>query len=124
MRRHEEGKGRLKAVFALGILAATIYLGFKVIPPYVNNYDLSQHLQQVAEDAVVHRIPDAHAQEDKIKQDVVSYADDLGLPVSADNVKVSAGSTVTIDLDYTVPIDLKVYTLMLHFTPSTQRRQI
>src|SRR5438477_8716840 len=114
MRRLDEGKGRFKALFALCVLAATIYLGFKIIPTYVNNYDRSQHLQDVAEEAVVHRTPDVHAQEDKIKQEVVSYADDLGLPVSADNVKVSAGSTVTIDLDYTVPIDLKFYTLMLH----------
>jgi hypothetical protein len=119
MRRHEEGKGRLKALFALCVLAATIYLGFKIIPIYINNYDLSQHIEQVAVDAIVHR-----ASADNVTKDVVSYASDLGLPVTADNVKVRVGSTVTIDLDYTVPIDLKFYTLMLHFTPSAEHRQI
>lgn len=124
MGRIDEGKGRLKAFFALAVLAATAYLGFKIIPVYVNNYDLTQHLHDVAVDAIVHRSPDVHAQEEKIRQEVVSYASDLGLPVTAENVKVTAGSTVTIDLDYIVPVDLKVYTLMLHFTPSAQNRQI
>ena len=37
---------------------------------------------------------------------------------------VRTGSIVTIDVDYLVPIDLKFYTLMLHFTPSAENRQI
>ncbi len=119
MRRLDQGKGRLKAFFALAVLAATIYLGFKIIPIYVNNYDLSQHLHDVAVDATVRR-----TSADNITKDVVAYASDLGLPVTADNVKVSVGSVVTIDLDYTVPVDLKFYTLMLHFTPSAENRQI
>jgi aconitase B len=116
---HDEGKGRLKALVALSVMAATIYLGFKIIPIYINNYDLSQHIQQVAVDATVHRTP-----AENITKDVVAYAGDLGLPITADNVKVKVGSIVTIDLDYTVPVDLKVYTLMLHFTPSAENRQI
>ncbi len=119
MRRHDDGKGKLKALFALAVLAATIYLCIKIIPVYVNNYDLHNHIQDLAITATVSRMS-----ADKITKDVVAYADDLGLPVSADNVKVSVGGTVTIDLDYTVPIDLRFYTLMLHFTPSAQNRQI
>jgi hypothetical protein len=40
-------------------------------------------------------------------------------------VKVEAGGgRVTVSLDYTVPVDLKVYTLNLHFTPSAENRQL
>ncbi|PYV14720.1 MAG: hypothetical protein DMG21_17285 [Acidobacteria bacterium] len=119
MGRLDEGRGRLKALFALALLAGTIYLGFKVIPIYVNNYDLTQHIQDVAVNATVHR-----SSVENITKDVVSYASDLGLPVTAENVKVRTGSIVTIDVDYLVPIDLKFYTLMLHFTPSAENRQI
>jgi hypothetical protein len=31
---------------------------------------------------------------------------------------------VTVDVDYTVPVDLKVYVLNLHFTPSAENRQL
>jgi hypothetical protein len=55
---------------------------------------------------------------------VVAYAQDLGLPITPENVKVSVSSRVTIDVDYTVPIDLSVYTLQLHFTPSAEDRTL
>jgi len=119
MRRLEDGKGRLKALFALAVVAATVYLCIKIIPVYVNNYDLRNHIQDLAITATV-----SHMSADKISKDVVAYASDLGLPVTADNVKVAVGGTVTINLDYTVPIDLRFYTLMLHFSPSAENRQI
>jgi len=119
MRRVEDGKGRLKALFALAVVAATVYLCIKIIPVYVNNYDLHNHIHELAETATVQ-----HLSADKITKDVVAYADDLGLPITADNVKVAVGNIVTIDLDYTVPIDLRYYTLMLHFTPSAENRQL
>ncbi len=119
MRRLEDGKGRLKALFALAVVAATVYLSIKIIPVYVNNYDLHNHIHELAETATVQ-----HLSADKITKDVVAYADDLGLPITADNVKVAVGNIVTIDLDYTVPIDLRYYTLMLHFTPSAENRQL
>ena len=119
MRRLEDGKGRLKALFALAVVAATVYLCIKIIPVYVNNYDLHNHIHDLAETATV-----SHYPVDKIKADVVAYADELGLPVSRENVTAATGNIVTIEVDYTVPIDLKIYTLMLHFTPSAENKQL
>jgi hypothetical protein len=44
--------------------------------------------------------------------------------VTAENVKVTITTKVNIDLDYMVPVDLKVYTMMLHFTPSAEDRSL
>ena len=56
---------------------------------------------------------------------MVAKARDLELPVQNDNVKVVVTSSrVTIDLDYVAPIDLKVYTLNLHFRPSADNRAL
>jgi hypothetical protein len=55
---------------------------------------------------------------------VVAYAQDHGVPLAADNVKVTISSRVSINLDYTVPVDLIVYTLKLHFTPSAENQSL
>lgn len=119
MRRPESGAGTSKAIFALVVLAVVAFLGAKIIPVYVNNYELNDYISQLAIRATV-----GHASADAVQNDVVQKAQDLGLPVTRDNVKVSIGSKVTIDIDYNVPVDLKVYTLTLHFTPSAENRQI
>ena len=50
---------------------------------------------------------------------------DLELPIDADQVQVEASSaSVTVSLDYTVPVDLKVYTVKLHFTSSARNKSL
>ncbi|HET9177987.1 MAG TPA: hypothetical protein VFQ24_06480 [Terriglobia bacterium] len=36
------------------------------------------------------------------------------------DIKVSVGRTITIDLRYEVDVNLRIYTLPLHFTPSAK----
>ncbi len=55
---------------------------------------------------------------------MVAFAQDHGVPVTADDVTVTVTSRISISLDYSVPVDLKVYTLMLHFTPSAENRSL
>ncbi|HEX5410824.1 MAG TPA: hypothetical protein VFZ27_03090 [Terriglobia bacterium] len=40
------------------------------------------------------------------------------------NRKVSVGRTVTIDVRYELYVNLKIYTLPLHFTPSAKNSNI
>jgi hypothetical protein len=45
--------------------------------------------------------------------------------VSPEQVKVDVGGgKVVVTVDYTVPVDLMVYTLELRFTPSAENRQL
>ena len=121
MRRSEEASGRFKALLSLAFLAAIIFVAVKTIPPYVNNYELQDHIQQLSIQLAV-RIPPPRA--DEVRQEVVAFAQDLGIPLTADNVTVAVTGRISISLDYTVPVDLKVYTLMLHFTPSAENRPL
>ena len=60
-----------------------------------------------------------------IQNDVLAQAEELDLPIERRDVKVTVNSYgVTIELDYTVPVDLKFYTWVLHFTPSATNRAI
>jgi len=45
--------------------------------------------------------------------------------VNAEDVKVDVGGgRVAVSVDYTVPVDFKVYTLALHFSPAAENRQL
>lgn len=121
MQRTEEASGRFKTLLSLAILAAAIFLAIKVIPVYVNNFQLQDHIRELSTQLAVRTRPTTP---DEVKNEVVAFAQDHGIPLAADNVKVTLGSHVMIDLDYTVPVDLKVYILKLHFTPSAENRSL
>jgi hypothetical protein len=120
MRRSDSGKGTIKAILTVAFLVAVIYAGIKIIPVYVNSYELDDYIRQQNPFWVTQ-----HASADAIRNNILAKAQDLGLPVSAEQVQVSAGGgRVAVNLDYTVPVDLKVYVLNLHFTPSAENRQL
>jgi|SRR5271157_343245 len=120
MRLSESGRMTFKAVLSLAFLAAVIFAGIKTIPVYVNNYQLQDYLQTQTPFWLTER-----ASEDVIRKNILAKAQDLELPVAADDVKVEAGaSKVSVNIDFHVPVDLKVYTLPLHFTDSSENRSL
>jgi hypothetical protein len=121
MRRSEEASGRFKALLSLAILAAIIFVATKTLPAYVNNFELQDHIRQLSIQLSVRSKP---VTPDEIRDEVVAFAQDHGVLLTADDVKVTIGSRVSISVDYTVPVDLKVYNLKLHFTPSAENRSL
>jgi uncharacterized protein (UPF0333 family) len=121
MRRSEEASGRAKAFFSLAFLAALIFVAIKTFPVYINNFQIQDHIQRLSTQLAVRARP---VTPDAIRDEVVAYAQDHGVPLAAANVKVTISSRVSINLDYTVPVDLIVYTLKLHFTPSAENQSL
>ena len=115
MRRSDAGAGYGKAIVVLLFLGVVAYVGIKFIPVYVANYEMENYIHDLAIQMSA-RPTTAEA----IQDNVVSKAQDLGLPITKEDVKVRITTRVTIDLDYQVPIDLKVYTWVLHFAPSSE----
>ncbi len=121
MRRSEEAAGRFKALLSLAFLAAVILVTVKTIPAYVNNFQLQDHIRQLAIQLSVRGKPTTP---DEVRDEVIGFARDHDIPLTADNVKVTLSNRVSISLDYTVPVDLTVYTLKLHFTPSAENQSL
>ena len=115
MRRDEEASGRLKAFFSLAFLAAVVYAAVKILPAYYFNFQLQDHIRQVSTQVAVRTRPVAPAD---VGNEVITFAQDHGIALAPENVKVTIARHVTINLDYTVPVDLGLFTLRLHFTPS------
>jgi hypothetical protein len=118
--RSERGEGKLKALVVTGLLVLAIIAGVKVIPPYVAEYQLNDKIQEIARFGIVN-----HDSEEQIREKVFRTIQELEIPARKEDIKVSAGSSrVTITVDYTVPVDILMYHVDLHFTPSSENRSI
>ncbi len=121
MRRSDSGVGIIKTILVIVFLGIVAFVAIKTIPPYFGNYELQDHIRQLAIEAAAAPRPPSP---DSLQNDVVKFAQEQGLPVTPENVKVKVAGKISIDLDYSVPVDLKVYTLVLHFTPTAEGRPL
>ena len=118
--RRQRGEGRFKAIAFTVIVVFGVYVAYKLIPPYMAEYQLADRMQEEARFAVVNR----HGEE-QIRDAIFKEAQSLEIPLAKEDIKVLASaSLVKISVDYTVPVDLMVYKMELHFTPSSENKSI
>jgi hypothetical protein len=118
--RGQRGEGKFKAIAITAIIVFLGYSAFKLLPPYIAEYQLADKMQEQARFAVVNRYT-----EEQIRETIFKEAQDLDVPIKKEEIKVLASSSVVrISLDYTVPVDLLVYKMELHFTPSSENKSI
>jgi len=119
-RRAEWGEGKLKAILFTVILVLLVYSAFKIVPVYVQNYQLSDKMQETARFAVVNRY-----NEEQIRDTIFKEIQSLEIPAKREDIKVSSSqSIVRISVDYSVPVDLLFYHMDLHFTPSSENKSV
>src|SRR6516164_2358759 len=101
-RRLERGEGKLKGILIVVIVVLAIYTAWKMVPPYVNDYQLSDKMQEQSRYAMVN-----HYTEEQIRENIYKVIVDLDIPAKREDVKiVSNNNVVKISLDYTVPVDV------------------
>jgi len=77
-------------------------------------------MQEQAKFAVVNRYP-----EEQIRDSIFKVIKDLEIPVKREDIKITATQDVVrIAVDYSVPVDLLVYQMNLHFTPSSENKNL
>ena len=114
--RSQRGEGRLKAIVYTMILVAAVYAGFKLVPPYVAEYQLKDKMSEQARFAVVN-----HYTEEKVRDIIYQTIQDLDIPAKRDDIKLSnTHAGMAISVSYTVPVDFLVYKTDLNFTPSSE----
>ena len=121
LRSHaQRGSGKFKAIAYMAIVVFGIFCAVRLLPPYIAEYQLSDKMQDQARFGVVNRYS-----EEQIRDVIFKEAQDLDVPIKKEQIKVLANpSLVRISLDYTVPIDLLVYKMDLHFTPSSENKSL
>ncbi len=114
-RRKQRGEGRLKAILWTVILVLLIYAGFKLVPPYINQYQLQDKITEEARFVTVNRKTD-----DQIRDDIFREIQDLNIPARKEDIKLeNTPHMVRITVEYTVPVDLFFYHTELHFVASS-----
>ena len=120
MRIRESGAGTVKTILSVAFIVAVIYCAVKIVPVYVNSYELQDYIRQQTPFWLAQR-----ASGQAIQDQILGKARELDLPVGVDEVKVEANRAfVSVSIDYTVPVDLIVYTLNLHFAPTAENRSL
>ena len=104
----------MKAILFTAIFAFAIYAGVKIVPPYVNNYQLADKMQETARFAVVNRYD-----EEKVRDVIFKEVQDLEIPVKREEIKVVANVSVV-----KISLDLIFYHFDLHFTPSSENKSL
>ena len=116
----ERGAGRWKAVFWLLVLVALVYCTVKILPHYINNYQLEDAMKTEARFGSVQRTSD-----EEIRNVVYRKIQELEIPAHREDIRVqSAPGGVRIELSYTVEVDLAGYRLKLQFHPSADNRSL
>lgn len=102
-------------------MVVAVYLCIQVIPPYFNNYQFQDSIEEVARFSGV----DPHATEDDIRLKVYKSAQDYSIPVTAEQINVRRnGTEVAIWADYSVHLDIPVRPMDLDFHPATKAKPI
>jgi cell division protein FtsL len=114
--RSQRGEGKIKAILYLAILAAGVFVAFKIVPVYVAEYQLKDKMSEQARFAVVN-----HYSEDKVRDIIYQTVQDLDIPAKREDIKLTnTHAGMAISLSYSVPVDFIVYQTELNFSPSSE----
>jgi hypothetical protein len=109
----QRGEGRAKTVITLAIVVALFYLAFKIVPVYINNYELEDSMKNEARFGFVNR-----KTPEQVREAVLKKARELDIPIGPEHVRVEPQTNgFRITVTYTVVVELPGYELKLNFKP-------
>jgi hypothetical protein len=116
----QRGDGRAKAVLWTLLFLSLLYVSYKIIPPYVKDYELQEKMQETARFASAF-----HKPEEELRDTIYKEIQDLDIPAKREDIKVEySGRTVRISVEYIVPMDFLIYRRDMHFNPTSENRSI
>ena len=122
----ERGAGKIAGFLFFVVVAAVVYVGFKVVPVYVNNYEFQDSLESEARFAITNR-----RQPDDVRNDVYKKVVELNIPVDKKDIQIKYPSSgqgpmglIDIDVQYMVDVEFPGYTLELNFHPHGDNHSI
>jgi hypothetical protein len=111
---------KLKVIIALAVVAAAIYVGWNLIPPYFNNYQFQDDLDDVAR-----RTSYLNKSEDEIRDAVIKKAAGDNVTLKEEQVMITRqGGEVGITVKYRVHVELMVRPVDLDFTVNSYNKRI
>jgi hypothetical protein len=94
-----------RQLLGLLVLIAVMYAATQYVPPYFDAYQFNDFIRQEVKYAI-----SARSTPTLVSAAIAQEAKDLNIPVAARDIHVTRrGPSFTIDLEYRVPIDMRLY---------------
>jgi hypothetical protein len=120
--KKERGSSKSNLVITLLIMGSMIFTAVKMVPVYFANYQFQDAIESESRFALT-GYPKKSI--DDIRDDIWQKAQELSIPAQKEDIQVNVTTgSVSISLDYSVPIDLVVYQLTLQFHPHADNHSI
>ena len=118
----ERGGSRINLLLTIIILGTMGFVGIKIVPVYVENYQFQDSIQAESRFALTgypKKTPD------DVRNDILKKAKELDLPVKPEDIRVSmTNGAVEISADYSYTFDLAVYQWTHDFHPHADNHSI
>jgi Zn/Cd-binding protein ZinT len=112
--------GKLKGLIGLGVVVVGFYVAWNMVPPYFNNYQFQDALDDIARKNTY-----TSASDDDIKKMVVTKADYEDIKIKEDQVvitRIHDGLGITVK--YRIHVDMVVHPVDLDFTANSLNKRI
>jgi len=114
----------LKLIFGVAIFGFLILAAVKIVPPYFANYELEDAIKTEATQATY-----STRTEDDIRESIIKQARGYDIALTTKQVHVSriggyGTGTLAIDAEYSIPVDLPLYSTTLQFHPSSKNKGV
>jgi hypothetical protein len=112
--------GKIKGLIGLAIIVGSFYTAWNLIPPYFDNYQLQDGLDDIARKNSYTTLSD-----DDIRKQVVAKGALEDIPLKEDQVVVSRnGPTLGITVKYRIHVDMAIHPVDLDFTANSLNKRI
>jgi hypothetical protein len=114
----------LKLLLGVLVIATVAFLGIKTIPVFFSNYQFEDFIKEEA----LHSSYSARS-EDDIRDAVIKHARDFDISLTPPQVRVSrtginGNGSLSIEVEYSVPIELPGYSTTVDFHPSSKNKGV
>jgi hypothetical protein len=115
--------GTVKLIIGLALIVGAIIAGAQIIPPEMANLSFQDDLKEVA----VLGSSNSFKTDDDLRLAVLNKAKARDIAITPEQVTIqrigqSGLSGVYVAVDYSVPVNLPGYSLVLHFDPSSENK--
>jgi hypothetical protein len=118
--RGQRGFISFSAILGLAIVVAVVFGAIRLLPPYIANYQFQDSIDNLARTATYSQVS-----EQDLRRQVMRQATDLGIQLDDRRVTVQKDrTTVNIQINYEVPVNLVARQVVLRFAPQAGNRNI
>jgi predicted small integral membrane protein len=111
---------KLKGVIALLVVAGAIYVAWNMVPPYFNNYQFQDDVDDVAR-----RFSYLNKTEDDIREAVIKKATSDNITLREEQITITRGTDgIGITVRYRVHVDMIMFPRDVDFTVISYNKRI